>query len=79
MAATLKPLNPCGLQIHYLYTAEFQIRFDKTCKERVFVLVTRRKNKEFLFNGVLSTEEARAIYKELKRRGASPEPEEATC
>jgi hypothetical protein len=79
MVASLKPLNPCGLQIHYLYTRQAEIRFDKTCEERVHVVVTRLGQPGcLLFGGVLKTEEAREIYRELCKRGAASDPLLAT-
>lgn len=75
MPKPLKPLTPCKLEIHYLYTPKATIRFDKTALERVHVRVYSRDQTTFYFGSPVPTEDAREIYRGLLLRGACSNPE----
>lgn len=71
--------TPCKLVVALLFTKQFEIRFDKTCLERVHAMVVERESRKLLFAVVLKTEEARAIYRELLKRGASRDKNACTA
>lgn len=65
-----KKLNHSGLQIHYLYTKQAEIRFDVICPTLVHVMVTTNNERDLAFKLIVSTEDAREIWTGLKERGA---------